>query len=116
MNMRPAPLVASLGLLAAPLAAERLNVLEQGRYICAVPGDAAGDALRVQHGKEFRIIGTSSYEHSEGSGTYLRTGNNVVFTRGPMKGMRFVLQGMATLRLLDDQGERAPLRCIRRVR
>ena len=38
------------------------------------------------------------------------------FTRGPMKGMRFVLQGMATLRLLDDQGERAPLRCIRRVR
>ncbi len=94
----------------------KLQTLPQGRYVCALPGDAAGPATRVIDGRDFVIDNASTYRTDEGSGTYLLTGKTVQFTRGPMKGMMFLRAGRATLRWLDEEGNPGRVRCVRRTR
>jgi hypothetical protein len=91
----------------------RLGTLEPGRYLCERPGDAAGLASIPLQEMWFDVINASSYSAPNGSGTYLLTGKNLVFTRGPMQGMRFVKVGARTLKIVDGTGELAKLRCVR---
>ena len=51
--------------------------------------------------------------HYRYQGVALMTGDRVVFTRGPMKGMRFKRVGSATLLWLDEQGNPGRIRCAR---
>ena len=106
-------IVATIGV--APLAATpgKLGTLPLGNYVCSEPGDAAGAAWVVLPGKNFTIGNGSTYHTADGSGTYLLTGKNVTFTRGPMKGMRFTRSGNATLRWIDDAGKPGRIRCVR---
>ena len=91
----------------------KLGTLQPGRYLCELPGDAAGPASRPVEGAWFDIINAGTYAAANGRGTYLRTGEKVTFTRGPMKGARFERRSDQTLRRLDLSGEMAKLRCVR---
>ena len=117
--MSAARLSAVLLCLAAPLAATpggKLETLPQGRYTCALPGDAAGEAFVVLPDKAFVIDNGSTYRTESGTGTYLLTGDVVQFTRGPMKGMRFQRTANASLRWIDENGQPGKVRCVRNVR
>ena len=91
----------------------RLGTLEPGRYLCEVPGDAAGLASIPIQEAWFDIVNASSYAGAEGRGTYLLTGKTVVFTRGPLQGIRFVRSGGRTLKAVGLTGDLEKMRCVR---
>ena len=91
----------------------RLSLLEQGEYVCALPGDATGAAWIEQEGRDFAITSGSSYRTAKGSGTYLMEGKRVLFTRGPMRGARFMRLGSRLLQEVGRDGKLGRLRCHR---
>lgn len=118
---RFAKLAAVAALLAAPALAGaapaddggKLGTLPEGRYLCEVPGDATGPASLGVKGAWFDIVNASSYAAEGGSGTYLATGDKVLFTRGPMKGAQFERASNRSLERTDDQAPAAKMRCVR---
>lgn len=106
-------LLAALASTSAVAAKGPLGTLPLGRYLCELPGDAAGPASRPVAGAWFDIINASSYVAEGGDGTYLLTGDDMVFTRGPMRGARFERSGVRALKRLDLTGELAKMRCIK---
>ncbi len=115
MTMRltlPVALVVALAGGAAH-AQGKLGTLEAGRYLCELPGDASGYASIPIQEAWFDIVNASSYAGSEGRGTYLLTGKTVIFTRGPMEGMKFVRVGGRTLRAVGLSGDLSRMRCVR---
>jgi hypothetical protein len=92
-----------------------IDVLEPGRYICELPGDATGPAGLRQADETFVVLNASSYESPTGRGTYLLTGNVVIMTSGPKNGQRFRRVSTNFLRKLGPGGEDSALRCVRRV-
>lgn len=101
----PVPALAALG--------GKLGTLPLGAYSCALPGDAAGQAWMPLEDKHFTIGNASTYHTPDGSGTYLMTGKQVIFTRGPMNGMKFERTGSGTLRWIDENDEMSQVRCVR---
>ena len=97
--------------LAAP--GGELSTLPHGLYVCSTPGDATGAAWDVIAGGEFTVGTASTYRTSTGSGVYLLTGDRLVFTRGPLKGERFVRTGTTTLQRTDAEGVPGRIRCVR---
>ena len=91
----------------------RLALLDQGEYICALPGDASGSAWLEQDARDFTIIGGSSYRSGNSAGTYLMEGKKVTFTRGPMRGMKFMRIGSGILQEVGSDGKLGRLRCHR---
>lgn len=107
-------LILAAALCAGPaLAQGDLGTLPAGRYLCELPGDATGPASRPVAGYWFDVINASSYAAEGGNGTYLLTGQTIVFTRGPLRGARFERTGARALRRTDLAGELARLRCVR---
>lgn len=96
--------------LAAP--GGKLGTLPIGKYRCALPGDAGGQAWIPLEDRHFTIGNSSTYRTPDGSGTYLLTGKRVTFTRGPMAGMKFDRFSAATLRWIDENGEISRIRCV----
>jgi hypothetical protein len=94
-------------------AAGPLGTLPLGRYLCELPGDAAGPASIPVEGAWFDIVNASSYAAEGGNGTYLLTGKDLVFTRGPMRGARFERTGVRALKRVDLTGPLAKMRCIK---
>lgn len=90
-----------------------IDTLPQGRYECALPGDAGGKAWRHQPDRDFTIGNSSSYRTKAGKGTYLLRGKALTFTRGPMKGQSFLRVGTDTLRNRKANGSPGDLRCVR---
>ena len=97
----------------SPIADGKLGTLPLGRYLCEVPGDASGPASVPVADSWFDVVTGSSYVSEGGGGTYLLTGREVVFTRGPMKGERFELTSSRTLHRIDHEGMIDRLRCVR---
>jgi len=103
-------------LLAVPAQAQGvIGTVQQGRYICELPGDARGPRGVEQPGLGFRIENASRYSSEAGNGTYLRRGNEVVFTSGARNGERYQVITTSFLRKLED-GKPSRLRCVRRER
>lgn len=105
-----------LALLAGPALADgggKLGTLPLGRYLCELPGDATGPASVPVDGAWFDIVNASSYDAQGGGGTYLLTGEKLVFTRGPMKGARFERVSSRRLDRTDLDGDLARMRCVR---
>ncbi|WP_338446002.1 elongation factor P [Pelagerythrobacter marensis] len=105
-----------LALLAQPAGAApggKLGTLPHGVYRCATPGDAAGAPWQPVPGDVFAINTASTYRAEGDTGTYLLTGDRVVFTRGPMKGRRFVRTGTTILREIGADGTPGRVRCVR---
>lgn len=119
LNIRLLPALLILAATALPAAATpggKLETLPQGRYTCALPGDALGEAWVVIPQQGFVIDNGSTYHTDGGAGTYLLTGELVRFTRGPMKGMQFERTSNGSLRWLDENGKAGRVRCVRAVR
>lgn len=111
--------IAAIALLSLPAVSQgasgRLGTLPLGLYQCSEPGDAGGQAWIDLPEKHFTIGNGSTYHTEEGSGVYLLTGKRVIFTRGPMKGMRFQRLGKVTLQWIDDDGKPGRVRCVRQI-
>lgn len=104
----------SVAFPALPLGAQgRPDVLPQGQYICALPGSAAGAAWNEEPKSNFVITGASGYRTGSGSGTYLLVENRIEFTRGPLKGRRFLMMSSGLLQELLDGTRLGRLRCHR---
>ena len=102
--------------LAAPAGAQgSIDVVQQGRYVCELPGDAAGPHGIEQPERGFRIENASRYSSAAGSGTYLRRGDRLTFTSGPRQGEAYQVVSDARLRRLEN-GTPGRLRCIRQER
>lgn len=115
----PALVAAALTGAAAPALAApggSLGTLQKGAYVCFLPGDASGPARRIVETERFEIGASSTYSTAEGWGTYLLTGQKLVFSRGPKKGATYIRETRATLRKLDDEGRETDLRCTRWTR
>ena len=101
--------------LAAPaapaLADGQLGTLAHGHYTCGNPGDASGPAVDAIASLSFTIVAGSSYVSEGGGGTYLLTGDDLVFTRGPLKDKRFARDKDGLWRELDAAGAQGPVRC-----
>lgn len=82
-----------------------------GEYQCSLPGDAAGAAWVPIEGKSFRIKSASRYSSPDGIGTYLLSGEELVFTRGPMKDERYRRTGPSMLRMTNPDGSLSRIRC-----
>ena len=91
----------------------RLGLLQQGEYVCALPGSADGAAWTEVEKRNFAITGASSYRAGNGSGTYLLEGKRVSFTRGPMKGMQMMRVSSGMLQEVGKNGKLDRLRCHR---
>ncbi|MCR2834020.1 hypothetical protein NSO95_08685 [Qipengyuania sp. RS5-5] len=114
MSYRVTAFLIAIGLgTGASAAMGPLATLPHGEYVCSLPGDAGGSAWEVLPGKGFTIENASTYRTEAGAGVYLMTGNRVVFTRGPMKGMQFDRIGNSTLQWIDEAGKPGRVRCTR---
>ena len=89
-----------------------MDTIPQGGYICEVPGDAAGFAGIRQPAVEFTVVNGSSYSADGQLGSYLLTGDTLVFTSGPRKGQRFHRVGFRTLHRIGSDGRDTNLRCV----
>ncbi len=107
-------------LCAAPLAASAaavgpIGTVGQGRYVCELPGDAAGPRGIVQEELGFSIESASRYSSAQGAGTYLRRGNVLTFTSGPRSGEQYQLISATFMRRMEV-GQPGRLRCVRQGR
>ena len=93
----------------------QIDTLQQGNYICELPGNAAGPAGLHQTEHDFTIVTASSYSAAQGRGTYLLTGDTVNFTSGPKQGQKFNRLSDNFLRQIGPDGQDGDLRCVRRV-
>lgn len=95
----------------------RLGVLPPGRYECALPGSAAGQAIVPQPDWRFAIIRSSNYLHGDSGGTYLLLGDVLTFTSGPLNGRQLIFDQNRLLRDIvssgPDKGGFGRLRCAR---
>ena len=101
---------------AGPLIAQEgrpLRTMPHGIYQCALPGDADGLAVEVVEAEGFKIKPASRYSNTEGGGTYLMRGRELVFTRGPKKGEEFRRVGSNQLQRVDENGALTKLLCTR---
>ncbi|WP_375290017.1 elongation factor P [Qipengyuania sp.] len=105
--------IAALALLFVLTGASDLKVLEQGRYACALPGDAAGPALQRMGEHDFVVTLGSSYRSAEGVGTYLLAGDELTFTSGPFKNQRFRRGENGLWRQVGEEGMAGRLSCNR---
>lgn len=118
--MVAATAMAWLALPAAAIAAPpttpqsgRIDTLPIGAYECTLPGDASGPAWHRIPDSDFSILNASSYEARGQRGVYLLRGNEVTFTRGPLKGMMLERAGRRILRERQDDGTLGRMRCVR---
>ena len=111
-----------LALCAAILAATKataahdIGVVPQGRYQCALPGDAEGRAYVAMPDLSFRISSASRYSHVSGKGIYLFEGDTLVFTRGPLKDMRLRRIPGGLFQQVKSDGTLGRVRCNRIAR
>ena len=107
-------LLALAAMAAGPAAQAQgpIGTIERGRYVCELPGDAAGAAGIAQPDENFRIRSASRYASPQGGGTYLRRGDTLTMTSGPRNGDRYRIQSSGFLRKIEN-GEPGRLRCIR---
>lgn len=98
-----------------PVPGGEIGVLQQGLYVCELPGDATGAAGIRQADQDFSVHNASRYSTATGRGTYLLTGDLVVMTSGPKKGKKFRQLSNNFLRELNAAGAETDLRCVRRV-
>lgn len=98
-----------------PVPGGEIGVLQQGFYVCELPGDATGPAGIRQDAQDFSVHNGSRYSTTQGRGTYLLTGDLVQMTSGPKQGQQFRQLSNNFLRELDAAGKETDLRCVRRV-
>lgn len=114
-GMKRALILPALALLSAPAAAVpggEIDTLEIGRYVCELPGDALGPRGEIVPEAEFTVVFGSRYRAKGVGGTYLLTGDRLVFTSGPREGERYHRLSQGFLRKENFDGSDGNLRCV----
>lgn len=93
-----------------------LGTLPLGRYVCELPGDAAGPSRRHVPAEDFRIVSASSYTSGDVLGSYLLIGKEMRMTSGPHRGNRYRLVSKGFLRKIKADDKPGDLRCVRATR
>ncbi len=89
-----------------------IGTLPTGRYICELPGDAAGPYRVRTPDEDFAVVSASGYIVNGVRGTYLLTGDTVVMTSGAFKGRQFRQVSDGFLRHLGPAAAEKPMRCV----
>ncbi len=111
--IRSLPAAALLAALPAIAAAQGpIDTVPRGSYVCEMPGDAAGQAGIPQPDRSFRIKSSSRYATSRGGGLYLRRGDRLNMTSGPLKGETYLVIRPGFLRERQPDGKPGRLRCV----
>lgn len=111
------PILALTLLTAGPSFAQSdIGTIARGAYACELPGNGSGTPGIAQPESGFRIESASRYSSSQGSGTYLRRGEMVIFTSGPRNGESYAIVGRDFLRKIEGNGQPGRLRCLRQTR
>ena len=125
MTFIKTPLIAAtalavLGLPATAIATQptmpqsgKIDTLPLGTYECTLPGVASGPAWHRIPDSDFSILNASSYEARGARGVYLLRGNQVTFTRGPLRGMMLERTKKYILRERMADGSLGRMRCVR---
>jgi hypothetical protein len=101
------------GTQAAAVPGGEIDTLELGRYTCELPGDALGPRGVHVPGEDFAVVFGSSYRVAPHQrGTYLLTGDDVLFTSGPKRGNRYHRLSQGFLRKKNADGSDGDLRCV----
>ena len=106
------PAVAGATLATMPQSG-RLDTLPTGLYECTLPGDANGPAWHRIPDSDCSILNAASYEARGERGVYLLRGDQVTFTRGPLKGMMLERTGKRIMRERQADGTLGRMRCVR---
>ena len=109
--IKPALALFAFTLPIAAHAATDLGVLPKARYGCWTAGSASGPAVDRQNA--FVVVRGSSYRSDAGAGTYLLASDTLLFTRGPLKDMRFLRSNDGFWQQVSRNGELGRLKCSR---
>ena len=111
--IRSLPAAALLAALPAIAAAQGpIDTVPRGSYVCEMPGDAAGQVGIPQPDRSFTIKSSSRYATSRGGGLYLRRGDQLNMTSGPLKGEAYLVIRPGFLRERQPDGKPGRLRCV----
>ncbi len=89
-----------------------IGTLPTGTYVCEIPGDAGGPYRERVPEEDFTIITASSYVAEGRRASYLMTGDRVTMTGGPFKGKKYLRVSHGVLKILDEDGNETPVRCV----
>ena len=115
MHRRALSLVLMTFCAAAPLAAKPgpIATLTLGRYVCERPAEPGSQVAVTDAAASFAVTTASRYVASDGTrGTYLLTGDTVEMTSGTLAGTRLVRLRENFLRVLGNDGDPGPTRCV----
>lgn len=99
----------------APLSAKPgpIATLTLGRYVCERPAEPGSQVAVTDAAASFAVTTASRYVASDGTrGTYLLTGDTVEMTSGTLTGTRLVRLRENFLRVLGNDGDPGPTRCV----
>lgn len=107
--------VALVAALPAAAAAQGpIGTVPRGSYVCEMPGDAAGQAGIPQPERSFKVKSSSRYATPRGGGVYLRRGDRLEITSGPLRGQTYLVIRPGFLRERQADGKPGRLRCVLR--
>lgn len=106
-------IVAAQGAVALAAPSGQLDTLPRGKWQCATPGLAGNQPVRLREDLDFKIVNPSSYISGGQRGTYLHTGDRVVFTSGKLRGARFKRVSGTMIRQLSGDNTLGEVRCAR---
>lgn len=106
----------SLASSASAVPGGELGTLPLGRYVCELPGDAAGPSRRHIPAEDFRVVSASSYTSGDVLGSYLLIGDQMRMTSGPHEGNRYRQMSSGFLRKIAADKKPGKLRCVRATR
>jgi hypothetical protein len=89
-----------------------IDTIPRGSYVCETPGDAAGRAGIPQPDRSFKVKSSSRYATPRGGGLYLRRGDRLDITSGPLKGETYLVIRPGFLRERLADGTPGRLRCV----
>jgi hypothetical protein len=91
-----------------------IGTVPRGSYVCEMPGDAAGQAGIPQPERSFKVKSSSRYATPRGGGVYLRRGDRLEITSGPLRGQTYLVIRPGFLRERQADGKPGRLRCVLR--
>ena len=89
-----------------------IDTIARGPYICEMPGDASGQAGIPLPERSFTVKSSSRYATPRGNGVYLRRGDRVDMTSGPLRGQTYLVIDPGFLRERLADGKPGRLRCL----
>ncbi len=107
------PLLIAAAPAPTPVPGGLIGTLDQGHYTCELPGDASGPIRVAAKEFDFSVVHGSSYrDQNRQRGSYLKTGDLVQMTGGPLKGLKLRMISDGFLRRIEPNGLNGEMRCV----